>query len=156
MNIFEYQNYKSDVEIYFSAAIERFNLKINTSFNIPQKPITNFVFLENLFCIICLDNISAFPYPDISESFFVKNGNEIAEINQEKLRVHLGIQDQNIFDFITNHRKLLTPTEGLNDSEYGPYRYGINLIQDVMLEFYSPLLKGEIRNELLLTFTKIK
>lgn len=153
MNIFDYNDFLKDIKFHFSEAIEKFNLKVNLNLNSSDKPINNFVFLENENCIVCLDNISSFPYPDITLSFFIKVGVNLLEINQTQLRIYLNLSDESISNFYLYHQGLYGKLEDYEDTFYGSYRYGIKFSNDLLIQFFSLLLNGKIEMNKLIKMT---
>lgn len=147
MNIFDYNEFLHDVKMYFAESCEKFNLKVNLDLNSNEKPVNNFVFLENEYCIVCLDNITSFPYPDITTTFFFKVGSNHIELNQKKLWEKVNLKEEIIADFFTSHQIEFGKNNVFLDEKYGSYRYGLKLNNDLLMKFFPLLLNGNIPKE---------
>ena len=154
MNIFEYETFPSDVKLYFKDAIDEYCLRINLTLNPIDKPVNNFVFIENEKIVVCLDNISAFPYPDITLSFFLKEDLSLHEINQNELDKYINISNESISVFHRFHQEKYMKNEEFKDSNYGLYRYGIKFCGDLVIKYYGSLLNGKIDKSEILKMIK--
>jgi hypothetical protein len=150
MNIFDYHDFLSDVKLYFAESFEKFNLNVNLALNSIEKPVNNFVFLENKYCIVCLDNITSFPYPDITTSFYIKDESNLIELNQNKLWGRVNLNEEIIAKFCNFHQAKFEKSNDFLDDTFGSYRYGLKLNNDLLIQFFSSLFSGNIpKNELI-------
>ena len=150
MNIFNYSDFLIDLKLYFSESCENFNFNFNLALNSNEKPVNNFVFLENDHCIVCIDNISSFPYPDITITFYLKIGFKLIELNQTELWKSLNLNEEVFSNFYNSHQAKFRKQKDFSDEFYGAYKYGMKFNNDLFIHFFSPLLNGKITNEELL------
>ena len=147
INIFEYEDFPSLVKLYFKETLDKFGLKMNLALNSNEKPVNNFVFLENEYCIVCLDNITSFPYPDITLSFYVRSDDKLIELDQNKYRKNVNLSTEIIVNFYNSQYSKILESIDFSCAPYESYKYSLILNNDLLIQFYSFLLNGNIPKE---------
>lgn len=156
MNIFEYEDFPSHVKLYFKETLDKFGLKMNLALNSIDKPANNFVFLQNENYEVLLDNISAFPYPEVTISIFLLEGVNRYEIDQLQLRKYLELSDEAISNYCQFHQSEYSNFVEFKAPYYGSYKYSIKFCGDLVIKYYSSLLNNEIDKSNLLKMIKTK
>lgn len=152
MNIFEYSEFKNDIKKFFKKVLIEFEMKIISSFETEDLPAQNYVFIENENCIIRLDNIEAFPYPDVSYKFSFKDDNSF--IDEKSLRRFLKIDEKKFISYIVNFDSQRQLPCDLTESEKSGYLASLISIGELISKFYAPLLRGEVKKNDYYAFIK--
>ena len=148
MNIYEYNEFKSDVKRFFKKSILFYDLNITDVYNGLDKPIQNYVFLRNKYCVICLNNLESFPYPDVTPHFYFYNKvGELFKLEDSLIITFLEINKNDFDSYCIQYNNKFSGKDIFLNNEKGGYWYGIKSINDLILKFYSKIFNGKLTKD---------